>query len=61
MVVCVAALVFQGIGVFDVGLAVFTGNLRFLVDHMVLCGPKMTKMSHDELVSLLKDRLKPVV
>lgn len=60
MLLHAAALLFHGIGVFDVGLAVFTGNFSFLVDHIVPCGPKMTEMTYDELVSLLKDRLKPI-
>ena len=33
-----AALAFRGIGVFEVGMAVFQGRLGYLVDHLVLTG-----------------------
>ena len=52
------ALVFDGIGVFDVGFALFARNLGFLADRYVNVGQK--KRSRDEVIELLKDRLAPV-
>eukprot|EP00884_Botryococcus_braunii_P009755 jgi/Botrbrau1/18781/Bobra.0386s0098.2 len=54
------ALVFHGVGVLSVGLAVFSGNLSYLVEHLVPCGSRMSQMTKEELISLLKERLKPV-
>lgn len=55
-----AALVFEGIGFFDVGLAVFTGRLAWLADRIVPCGPRQAARSREEWVAVLKKRLQPV-
>jgi len=52
------SLVFDGIGFFDVGLNVFLGRLDFLADRYVNIGQK--KRTKEEVVQLLKDRLKPI-
>jgi hypothetical protein len=52
------ALVFDGIGFFDVGFALFTRNHGFLADRYVNVGQK--KRSRDEVIQLLKDRLAPL-
>ena len=56
-----AALVFEGIGFFDVGLAVFCGRYGFLLGHLLSCGPKTGDMTHAEKIAMLKQRLRPVV
>jgi hypothetical protein len=55
-----AALCFEGIGFFDVGLAVFTGRLGWLADRVVPCGPKQAARTREEWVALLRRRLQPV-
>ena len=56
-----AALVFQGVGFIDVGLAVFAGRLAWLAErHIVPCGPKQAARSTDEWVQLLRARLQPL-
>ena len=57
---CCAALVFHGIGVFEVGLAVFLGRFEFLVQHMLICGQPFASMDREALVRVLKSRLKPI-
>lgn len=52
------ALVFEGIGFFDVGVFVFTGQLRALAKRYVNIGQK--QRSIDELVELMKERLRPI-
>ncbi|BDA41658.1 hypothetical protein COCOBI_02-4390 [Coccomyxa sp. Obi] len=54
------ALVFQKIGVFEVGLAVFLGRFDFLVQHMLICGQPFASMDREVLVRVLKSRLKPI-
>lgn len=54
------ALVFEGIGFFDVGLAVFTGRLGWLAERIVPCGPRQAARSRDEWVALLRRRLQPI-
>ncbi|KAF8063047.1 REE1 [Scenedesmus sp. PABB004] len=54
------ALVFRGVGFFDVGLAVFTGRLGWLADRVVPCGPRQAARSREEWVALLRRRLEPV-
>jgi hypothetical protein len=54
------ALVFQGIGFFDVGVAVLTGRWAMLVRHLVPVSERMAGMSEAELVELLKARVRPV-
>ena len=54
-----SALVFANIGFFDVGLAVFTGRLGWLAEHIVPCGPLQAKRNHDDWVCLLQQRLMP--
>jgi hypothetical protein len=55
------ALCFEGIGFFDVGLAVFTGRLEWLADRVVPCGPKQAARGKREWVELMRRRLQPVV
>jgi hypothetical protein len=55
------ALCFEGIGFFDVGLAVFTGRLGWLADRIVPCGPRQAARGHKEWVALLRRRLQPIV
>jgi fatty acid desaturase len=52
------ALVFDGIGFFDVGFALFFHRHGFLADRYVNVGQK--KRTRDEVIALLKDRLKPI-
>ena len=54
-----AALAFRGIGVFEVGLAVFLGRYEYLVDH--LASPGLAGREQSELIGLLRARLRPVV
>lgn len=56
-----AALVFQGIGVFDVGLLVMMGRLHELAHHMLPCSAAMAELSMPGRVELLRSRLKPCV
>ena len=56
-----AGLVFEGIGFFDVGLAVFLGNYRKLTTHLVCCSSPILSMSHiDDVTSLLTKQLEPI-
>lgn len=57
---CAAALIFWGVGAFDVGLAVFTGRLRFLAERMLPCSQDLACMSIEDRVQLLRTRLRPV-
>lgn len=54
------SLCFEGIGFFDVGLAVFTGRLGWLADRVVPCGPRQAARAREEWVALLRRRLQPV-
>ncbi|KAG2450768.1 hypothetical protein HYH02_004605 [Chlamydomonas schloesseri] len=53
------ALVFRGIGFFDVGVMVFTGQLDKLASFIVPCGPRQHARSREEWVALLRHRLRP--
>ena len=55
-----AALIFWGLGAFDVGLAVFTGRLLYLARHMVPCSHQDAQLSTEGRVELLKTRLRPI-
>ena len=55
-----AGLAFMGMSVVEVGMAVFLGRLDLLVDHMLICGGEMSKMSRIELKAMLRQRLQPV-
>jgi hypothetical protein len=55
-----AALVFQGIGFFDVGLAVFTRRYAFLARHLSRYSSRLASMTDAEVVALLKSRLAPI-
>eukprot|EP00873_Tetraselmis_striata_P025334 jgi/Tetstr1/445598/TSEL_003404.t1 len=52
------ALVFKGIGFFEIGAACMLGKLGWLADHVVSCSE--TPKARDELISLMKQRLVPV-
>lgn len=54
------ALVFQDIGVFDVGMMVFTGRLEKLASKLVPCDERMAGMSQEQRVQMLKERLRPI-
>ncbi|KAG1658666.1 hypothetical protein FOA52_007872 [Chlamydomonas sp. UWO 241] len=54
------ALSFSGIGFFDVGLAVFTGRLAWLADHVVPMGKLQAARSREEWEDVLRERLRPV-
>lgn len=51
-------LIFDGVGFFDVGIAVMCGRLHWLADRYVNVG--QPARSREEIVVLLKHRLKPV-
>ena len=55
-----AALAFKGIGVFEVGLAVFLGRLEYLVDHLITLGSALAGRDRSELVRVLESRLRPI-
>mmetsp|Transcript_4993 Transcript_4993/g.16652 ORF Transcript_4993/g.16652 Transcript_4993/m.16652 type:complete len:415 (-) Transcript_4993:1721-2965(-) len=52
------SLVFDQVGFFDVGFALFTGNHGFLADRYVNIGQK--KRTREEVIALLKQRLAPL-
>jgi hypothetical protein len=52
--------VFRTIHFFDVGLAVFTGRLDWLAEHVVPCGPRQATRSQQQWVDLMRRRLEPV-
>eukprot|EP00475_Leptophrys_vorax_P003980 TRINITY_DN1232_c0_g1_i1.p1 TRINITY_DN1232_c0_g1~~TRINITY_DN1232_c0_g1_i1.p1 ORF type:complete len:433 (-),score=97.36 TRINITY_DN1232_c0_g1_i1:124-1422(-) len=52
------ALIFEGIQFAHIGLAVFTGRLAWLADHVVQIGEK--RRTKEELVELMKRRLVPI-
>ena len=56
-----AGLVFGGLNVFDIGLAVFCGRLGYLAEHLLPCGPVMAEMTHAAKVAMLRERLQPIV
>ena len=58
--ICGTALAFRGIGIFEVGMAVFLGRLGYLVDHMVPTGPLAAK-SREDLMDIMRRRLRPVL
>jgi hypothetical protein len=55
-----AAYVFEGIGVFQVGLAVFCGRYKYLLDHMVMPHKPASSEEQEMYVLSLRERLKPV-
>lgn len=55
-----AGLVFEGIGFFDVGVAVFLGNYRKLTTHLVSCSSPILSMSHTDVLSFLTKQLQPI-
>ena len=55
-----AALVFQDIGVFEVGLLVFLGRMDTLARHILPCDAAMAELSLSDRISLLKRRLEPI-
>lgn len=61
LVAACAALVFASIGFFDIGVAVFMGQLGWLADHIVPCGPKQAARSREDWMQILQARLQPVV
>lgn len=52
------ALVFNGIGFFDVGVALFFHRHGFLADRYVNVGQK--PRTREEVIELLKERLRPL-
>ncbi len=55
-----AAFLFQGIGFFDVGLAVMAKNWNYLLDHLILLDPQLDRLQSSEKIALLKSRLQPI-
>lgn len=55
-----AGLVFEGIGFFDVGVAVFLGNYQKLTTHLVCCSAPILNLSYIEVMSLLTKQLEPI-
>ncbi|KAK9858460.1 hypothetical protein WJX84_011199 [Apatococcus fuscideae] len=54
------ALLFEGIGFFDVGLAVFCRHWHVLLKHLLILDPQLDKLPPAEKIRLLKSRLSPV-
>lgn len=54
------ALVFRGIGFFDIGVAVFTRRYRFLLDHLVRYNDYFAGLSDAQAVEMLRARLAPI-
>jgi hypothetical protein len=54
------ALVFEGVGWFDVGMAVFCRRYDALLRWLVAYDERMAAMSSAQRIALLKSRLKPV-
>lgn len=54
------ALVFSGVGFFDVGLAVLTRRWGFLRRHLVRYSAALAAMSDEEVTGMLRGRLAPV-
>eukprot|EP00850_Spirogloea_muscicola_P011254 SM000069S20691 [mRNA] locus=s69:213200:215070:+ [translate_table: standard] len=52
------ALVFNGLGFFDVGILVFAGRLDVLANRYVNLGQK--QRSQEEIIALLRERLRPI-
>ncbi|KAK9820238.1 hypothetical protein WJX72_007814 [[Myrmecia] bisecta] len=57
---CENALVFENIGFFDIGVAVFTRRFGFLVDNLRPLNTKTAQMSRSEAISWLQSLLHPV-
>ena len=55
-----AGIIFEGIGVFDVGMACFLGRLGWLAQRWVPCGPVTDALTHADKVAVLRQRLAPV-
>ncbi len=55
-----AALVFEGVGWFDVAVAIFAGRHNFLAARFVPYSERFAAMSPEEVKSMLLDRLKPI-
>lgn len=55
-----AGIVFEGIGVFEVGMACFLGRLDWLAHRWVPCGPVTAALTHADKVAVLRQRLAPV-
>lgn len=56
------ALVFEGIGFFDVGLAVFMGRLDWLADRCVFLQDGVDSASKKDLLKgIMTERLRPIV
>ena len=55
-----AALVFCGIGFFEVGLAVLLRRYGFLLRHLSRYSARLAAMSDAELTQLLRARLAPI-
>ncbi len=60
MILLAAGLVFEGIGFFDVGVAVFLGNYRKLTAHLVCWSSPMLNLSYIDVMSLLTKQLEPI-
>ena len=54
------ALVFEGVGWFDVGMAVFCGRYDALVEWLLAYDDRMAALSSAQRIALLQSRLTPV-
>jgi len=54
------ALVFDGIGFFDVGFLTLTRQWKKLSQHVVHLGSKESKRTEDQVITILKHRCKPI-
>ena len=55
-----AALVFDGVGWFDVAVALFTGHHAVLAARFVPYSKRFAAMAPEEITLMLQERLKPV-
>lgn len=54
-------LIFRGLGFFDVGVAVFTGNYDLLHDHLVKYTPALAAAGRCDVEAMLRRRLAPII
>ncbi len=55
-----AALVFEGVGWFDIGMAVFCRRYDALLRWCVAHDDRLAALSRGEVVALLQSRLRPI-
>ena len=61
MLMCAhAAFVFEGVGFFDIAVALFTGRHEFLAGRCVRYSKRFAAMTPREVTHVLRERLKPI-